>query len=97
MSGRLAALSAAAATNQSPVAVKAGAFRLAAYVDPEPVIVSVAIASLVKNIARTRVAVVAHKPHAMFVGSRFLRYALAKLPSMIEFSRSTADSSCNRN
>ena len=50
------------ATENSPVAFKAGAFRLAAYVEPEPLIVPVAVANFDKNITRTRMTAVVHKP-----------------------------------
>lgn len=50
------------ATDESPVAFKAGAFRLAAYVDPEPLIVPIAVANFDKSITRTSVAAVVHKP-----------------------------------
>ena len=50
------------ATEDSPVAFKAGAFRLAAYVDPEPLIVPISVANFDKNITRKKVAAVVHKP-----------------------------------
>lgn len=50
------------ATEDSPVALKAGAFRLAAYVEPEPLIVPIAVANFDKNITRTRLAAIVCKP-----------------------------------
>lgn len=50
------------ATEDSPVAFKAGAFRLADYVEPEPFIVPIAVANFDKNITRTKLAAVVHKP-----------------------------------
>lgn len=49
-------------TENSPVAFKAGAFRLAALVRPEPLIVPIAVANFDKRITRTRVAAVVHPP-----------------------------------
>ena len=49
-------------TEQSPVAFKAGAFRLAAYVEPEPIIVPISVANFDKKITRNRVAAVIQKP-----------------------------------
>ena len=43
------------ATADSPVAFKPGAFRLAAYVKPEPLIVPIAVANFDKKITRTKV------------------------------------------
>jgi len=50
------------ATEESPVAFKAGAFRLAAHVEPEPLIVPIAVANFDKNITRTRMAAIVCKP-----------------------------------
>ncbi|MGI9331712.1 MAG: cyclic nucleotide-binding domain-containing protein [Gammaproteobacteria bacterium] len=50
------------ATENSPVAMKSGAFRLAACVDPEPLIVPIAVANFDKNISRTRIAAIVCKP-----------------------------------
>ncbi len=50
------------ATEDSPVAFKAGAFRLAAYVKPEPLIVPISVANFDKKITRTRIAAVVHEP-----------------------------------
>lgn len=50
------------ATEDSPVAFKAGAFRLAAYVEPEPLIVPISVANFDKRLTRTRVAAIIHKP-----------------------------------
>lgn len=50
------------AAEHSPLAFEAGAFRRAAYVEPEPLIVPVAVANFDKNIARTRLAAVVHEP-----------------------------------
>lgn len=49
-------------TENSPVAFKAGAFRLAALVSPEPLIVPIAVANFDKRITRTKVAAVVHPP-----------------------------------
>ena len=49
-------------TEQSPVAFKAGAFRLAAYVEPEPLILPISVANFDKKITRTRVAAVIQQP-----------------------------------
>lgn len=49
-------------TEQSPVAFKAGAFRLAAYVEPEPIIVPISVANFDRKITRNRVAAVIQKP-----------------------------------
>ncbi len=50
------------ATEDSPVPFKAGAFRLAAYVKPEPLIVPVSVANFDKKITRTRLAAIVNKP-----------------------------------
>lgn len=50
------------ATEESPVAFRAGAFGLAAYVKPEPLIVPIAVANFDKNITRTRLAAVVCRP-----------------------------------
>jgi len=50
------------ATESSPVAFKPGAFRLAAHVQPEPLIVPIAVAKFDKNITRTRVAAIVCEP-----------------------------------
>lgn len=50
------------ATEKSPVAMKAGAFRLAAHVEPEPLIVPIAVANFDKNITRTKLAAIVCKP-----------------------------------
>jgi len=50
------------ATENSPVAMKAGAFRLAAYVEPEPLIVPIAVANFDKNITRSRLSAIVGKP-----------------------------------
>jgi CRP-like cAMP-binding protein len=49
-------------TEDSPVAFKAGAFRLALHVEPEPLIVPVAVANFDKKITRTRLAACVHEP-----------------------------------
>ena len=49
-------------TEDSPVGFRAGAFRLAAHVRPEPLIVPIAVANFDKRITRTRVAAVVHPP-----------------------------------
>ncbi len=48
-------------TENSPLPFKAGAFRLAAYVRPEPLLVPVAVANFDKEITRTRTAAVVHE------------------------------------
>lgn len=50
------------ATDASPVGFKAGAFRLAAHTEPEPLIVPVAVANFDKRITRTRLAACVHEP-----------------------------------
>ncbi len=50
------------ATEQSPVALRTGAFHLAAQIDPEPLIVPIAVANFDKNITRTRLAAIVCKP-----------------------------------
>lgn len=49
-------------TESSPLPFKAGAFRLAAYVRPEPLIVPIAVANLDKKITQTKAVAVVHKP-----------------------------------
>jgi len=49
-------------TEESPVGFKAGAFRLAAYVEPEPLIVPISVANFDKNITRKRLAAIVHEP-----------------------------------
>jgi len=50
------------ATEESPVRFKVGAFRLAAFVRPEPLIVPIAVANFDKKITRATLAAVVHKP-----------------------------------
>lgn len=50
------------ATEDSPVAFKAGAFRLASYVDPEPLIVPVAVANFDKDITRATLVAAIQEP-----------------------------------
>ena len=50
------------ATEDSPVAFKAGAFRLAAHVEPEPLIVPISVANFDKKITRTTLAAMVHPP-----------------------------------
>ncbi len=50
------------ATEDSPVAMKTGAFHLAAQIEPEPLIVPIAIANFDKNITRTKLAAIICKP-----------------------------------
>ena len=49
-------------TEESPLPFRPGAFRLAAHVEPEPLIVPIAVANFDKKITRTRVAAVVHEP-----------------------------------
>jgi CRP-like cAMP-binding protein len=49
-------------TEKSPLPFKAGAFRLAAYTDPEPLIVPIAVANFDKKITRTKPVAVVHQP-----------------------------------
>lgn len=49
-------------TEESPVAFKAGAFRLAAFVQPEPLIVPISVVNFDKNITRKRLAAIVHEP-----------------------------------
>ena len=49
-------------TENSPLPFKAGAFRLAAYVRPEPLLVPIAVANFDKEIMRTRTVAVVHEP-----------------------------------
>ena len=50
------------ATEDSPTTFRSGAFRLAAHVRPEPLIVPIAVANFDKKITRTRLAAVIHPP-----------------------------------
>lgn len=49
-------------TERSPVPFRTGAFRLAAYVRPEPWIIPIAVAHFDKKITRTKVVAVVHSP-----------------------------------
>lgn len=49
-------------TERSPLPFKAGAFRLAASVRPEPLVVPIAVANFDKKITRTTTAAVVHEP-----------------------------------
>ena len=49
-------------TERSPLPFKAGAFRLAAFVDPEPLIVPVVVAHFDRKITQTTVIAHVHKP-----------------------------------
>ena len=49
-------------TERSPVRFKAGAFRLAAHVRPEPLIVPIAVANFDKKVTRVRLSAVVHQP-----------------------------------
>lgn len=49
-------------TENSPLAFKPGAFRLAAHVRPEPLIVPIAVANFDKKITRSKTVAVVHKP-----------------------------------
>jgi CRP-like cAMP-binding protein/1-acyl-sn-glycerol-3-phosphate acyltransferase len=53
---------ASTSTERSPLAFKAGAFRLAAFVDPEPLIVPVVVAHFDRKITRTTLIARVHKP-----------------------------------
>jgi len=53
------------ATEDSPAAFKAGAFRLAAYVEPEPLIVPISVANFDKRITRTRMAAIVHEAYKL--------------------------------
>ena len=53
---------ASTSTERSPLPFKAGAFRLAAFVDPEPLIVPVVVAYFDRKITRTTVIACVHKP-----------------------------------
>ena len=52
-------------TEASPMPFKAGAFQLAAYVQPEPLIVPIAVANFDKKITRTRLSAVVFDPFAL--------------------------------
>jgi hypothetical protein len=49
-------------TENSPLPFKAGAFRLAAYSRPEPLLVPIAVANFDKEITRTKTVAVVHEP-----------------------------------
>jgi CRP-like cAMP-binding protein/1-acyl-sn-glycerol-3-phosphate acyltransferase len=53
---------ACAATEESPLRFRPGAFRLAAHVRPEPLLVPVAVANFDKKLTRTITAAVVHEP-----------------------------------
>jgi CRP-like cAMP-binding protein/1-acyl-sn-glycerol-3-phosphate acyltransferase len=53
---------ASVSTEESPVRFRPGAFELAAYVRPEPLIVPIAVANFDKKITRTTTAAVVHSP-----------------------------------
>jgi len=53
---------ASTSTERSPLPFKAGAFRLAAFVDPEPLIVPVVVAHFDRKITRTTLIACVHKP-----------------------------------
>ncbi|MGD1890985.1 MAG: lysophospholipid acyltransferase family protein [Cyclobacteriaceae bacterium] len=50
------------ATKDSPLPFKAGAFRLAAYVRPEPLIVPIAVANFDEKLTRTTLSAIVHPP-----------------------------------
>ncbi len=54
--------SASTSTERSPLPFKAGAFRLAAFIDPEPLIVPVMVAHFDRKITRTTLIARVHKP-----------------------------------
>ncbi len=49
-------------TEDSPLPFKAGAFRLAAYTQPEPLIVPISVANFDKRLSRTTLAAIVHEP-----------------------------------
>jgi hypothetical protein len=49
-------------TERSPLPLKAGAFRLAAFVEPEPLIVPVVVANFDRKITRTTLVAQVHEP-----------------------------------
>jgi CRP-like cAMP-binding protein/1-acyl-sn-glycerol-3-phosphate acyltransferase len=51
-----------AATEESPLRFRPGAFRLAAHVRPEPLLVPIAVANFDKKLTRTTTAAVVHQP-----------------------------------
>ena len=53
---------ACAATEESPRAFRPGAFRLAAHIHPEPLLVPIAVANFDKQLTRTTTAAVVHEP-----------------------------------
>jgi CRP-like cAMP-binding protein/1-acyl-sn-glycerol-3-phosphate acyltransferase len=53
---------ACAATEESPLRFRPGAFRLAAHVRPEPLLVPIAVANFDKKLTRTTTAAVVHQP-----------------------------------
>lgn len=53
---------ASTSTERSPLPFKAGAFRLAAFVEPEPLIVPVVVAHFDRKITRTMLIARVHKP-----------------------------------
>lgn len=67
-----------AATENSPLPFKAGAFSLASYVRPEPLIIPIAVANFDKKLTRTRTVAVVHEPIRLseHLGHAFERSAL---------------------
>jgi hypothetical protein len=53
---------ACAATEESPRAFRPGAFRLAAHIHPEPLLVPIVVANFDKKLTRTTTAAVVHEP-----------------------------------
>ena len=49
-------------TERSPLPLKAGAFRLAAFVEPEPLIVPVVVANFDRKLTRTTLIAHVHEP-----------------------------------
>lgn len=54
-------------TEQSPLPLKAGVFRLAAFVEPEPLIVPIVVANFDRKLTRTTLVARVHKPFYLSV------------------------------
>jgi hypothetical protein len=87
-------------TERSPLPFKAGAFRLAAYVDPEPLLVPIIVANFDKKITRTLLVAQVRKPirlsehvskpvkdHALFA---FINWLTGQFHEWIAAARSLA-------
>ena len=70
-----------AATEESPLRVRPGAFRLAAHVRPEPLLVPIAVANFDRKLTRTTTAAVVHQPFRL---SEFVADP-ANEPALLEF------------